>query len=152
MRRNYWRTIQAQRTLRGTTQQGMRSAILPISRRYRAARMFSVNRLNGKFATDTAYGKVKSLRRNIGLQLYSHKFGFKVCYPLQKFDGEIVGDTLTQFINDYSVPQRLTFERASIQTGPKTRFLGAIWRYESNTMSLTQEGRTKTLRSKPSMK
>ena len=45
----------AQRTLRVTTQRGIQSAILPISRRYRADRVFGVRRLNGKFATDTAY-------------------------------------------------------------------------------------------------
>ena len=120
----------AQRTLRVTTQRGVRSAILPISRRYRADRMFSVRRLNGKFATDTAYGKVKSLRGNVGSQLFSHKCGFKACYPLQKIDGNNVGDALTQFISDYGVPERLTFDGASVQTGPKTRFMDAIRRYE----------------------
>ena len=120
----------AQRTLRVTTQRGVRSAILPISRRYRADRMFSVKRLNGKFATDTAYGKVKSLRGNVASQLFSHKCGFKVCYPLQKVDGNNVGDALTQFISDFGVPDRLTFDGASVQTGPKTRFMDAIRRYE----------------------
>ncbi len=120
----------AQRTLRVTTQRGVRSAILPISRRYRADRMFSVKRLNGKFATDTAYGKVKSLRGNIGSQLFSLKCGFKACYPLQKIDGNSVGDALTQFISDYGVPERLTFDGASVQTGPRTRFMDAICRYE----------------------
>jgi hypothetical protein len=33
--------------------------------------MFAVKRLNGKFFTDTAYGKVKSLRGNVGSQLFS---------------------------------------------------------------------------------
>jgi hypothetical protein len=120
----------AQRTLRVTTQRGVRSAILPISRRYRADRVFSVKRLNGKFATDTAYGKIKSLRGNVGSQLFSHKCGFKVCYPLQKIDGNNVGDALTQFISDYGVPENLTFDGASVQTGPKTRFMDAIRRYE----------------------
>jgi hypothetical protein len=122
---------QAQRTLRVTTQRGVRSAILPISQRYRADRMFSVKRLNGKFATDTVYGKVKSLRGNIGSQLFSHKCGFKACYPLhQKIDGNNVGDALTQFISDYGVPERLVFDGASVQTGSKTRFMDAIRRYE----------------------
>ena len=120
----------AQRTLRVTTQRGVRSAILPISRRYRADRMFAVKRLNGKFSTDTAYGKVKSLRGNVGSQLFSHKCGFKACYPLQKIDGNSVGDALTQFISDYGVPERLTFDGASVQTGPKTRFMDAIRRYK----------------------
>jgi hypothetical protein len=122
--------VRAQRTLRVTTQRGVRSAILPISRRYRADRMFSVKRLNGKFATDTAYGKVRSLRGNIGSQLYTHKCGFKASYPLQKINGDSVGDTLTQFISDFGVPERLTFDGASIQTGPKTRFMDAVRKYE----------------------
>ena len=92
--------------------------------------MFAVRRLNGKFATDTAYGKVKSLRGNVGSQVFSHKCGFKACYPLQKIDGNSVGDSLTQFISDYGVPERLTFDGASVQTGPKTRFMDAIRRYE----------------------
>ena len=120
----------AQRTLRVTTQRGVRSAILPISRRYRADRVFGVKRLNGKFATDTAYGKIKSLRGNVGSQIYSHKCGFKVAYPISRVDGNHVGDTLTQFIGDFGVPEQLTFDGASVQTGPKTRFMDAIRRYE----------------------
>ena len=128
----------AQRTLRVTTQRGVRSAILPISRRYRADRIFSVKRLNGKFATDTAYGKVKSVRGNVGSQLFSHKCGFKASYPLQKVDGNSVGDALTQFISDYGVPERLVFDGASVQTGPKTRFMtspaqGGLTRIQPNT-------------------
>jgi hypothetical protein len=60
----------AQRTLRVTTQRGMRSAILPIGRCSRADRVIGVKRLSGKFATDTAYGKLKSLRGNVGCQIY----------------------------------------------------------------------------------
>ena len=120
----------AQRTLRVTTQRGVRSAILPLSRRYRADRVFNVQRLTGKFATDTAYGKVKSLRGNVGSQIYSHKCGFKVSYPLMKVDGNHVGDTLTQFIADFGAPEHLTFDGASVQTGPKTKFMQALRRYE----------------------
>ena len=43
--------------LRVTTQRGVRSAILPIGRRYRADSMYSTKRLNGKFATDTLWAK-----------------------------------------------------------------------------------------------
>ncbi|KAI2513325.1 Reverse transcriptase (RNA-dependent DNA polymerase) [Fragilaria crotonensis] len=121
----------AQRTLRVTTQRGVRSAILPIGRRNRADRVFKVKRLSGKFATDTAYGKLKSLRGNVGCQVYSHKCGFKVAYPMMKVDGNHVGDSLTQFISDFGVPAaQLTFDGASVQTGPKTRFMDAIRRYK----------------------
>jgi hypothetical protein len=122
--------VRAQLTLKVTTQRGIRSAILPISRRYRADRVFSVNQLHGKFATDTAYGKVKSLRSNIGAQLFTHKCGFKASYPLQKINGDSVGNTLTQFINEYGVPERLTFDGASVQTGPKTQFMDAVRKYK----------------------
>lgn len=92
--------------------------------------MFEVKRLSGKFATDTAYGKLKSLRGNVGCQVYSHKCGFKVASPMMKVDGNHVGDSLTQFISDFGVPAQLTFDGASVQTGPKTRFMDAIKRYE----------------------
>jgi hypothetical protein len=92
--------------------------------------VFSVKRLSGKFATDMAYGKLRSLRGNVGSQLYSHKCGFKVSYPIQKIDGDNVGDTLTQFISDYGAPEHLTFDGASVQTGPKTKFMSVIRKYE----------------------
>lgn len=120
----------AQRTLRVTTQRGIRSAILPISRRYRADRIFGVRRLNGKFATDTVYGKIKSLRGNVGSQLFSHKCGFKAAYPIQRIDGDHVGNALTQFISDFGVLEHLTFDGASVQTGVRTRFMDAIRKYE----------------------
>ena len=54
------------------------------------------------------------------------------CYPLQNVDWNAVGDTQTQFISDYGVPECLTFDKASVQTGPKTRFmLDAIRRYRN---------------------
>ncbi len=102
--------IRAQQTLRVTTQRGVRSAILPISRQHQADRVFGVKRLNGKFSTDTAYGKLRSLRSNIACQIYSHKYGFKAAYTPQKVDGNHVGDTLTQFISDYGAPEHLTFD------------------------------------------
>lgn len=43
-----------------TTQLGICSAILPISRRYRADRIYGLKQLRGKFATDTLYPEEKS--------------------------------------------------------------------------------------------
>ena len=48
-------------TVKATLQRGTRSAILPISRRYRADRQYGVKRLKGKFYTDNLWGKSKSL-------------------------------------------------------------------------------------------
>ncbi|KAI2511683.1 Reverse transcriptase (RNA-dependent DNA polymerase) [Fragilaria crotonensis] len=47
-----------------------------------------------------------------------------------KVNGNTVGDTLTQFIGDFGAPAHLTFDGASVQTGPRTRFMEAIHRYE----------------------
>lgn len=121
----------AQRTIHVTTQHGVRSAILPISRRYQADRVFNVKCLAGKFAMDTAYGTLKSLRENVGSQVYSHKCRFKTAYPMMKVDGNQVGDNLTQFIGNYGAPpEHLTFDGASVQTGLKMRFMQAIRRCE----------------------
>ena len=73
----------------------------------------------------------KSLQGNVVPQLFSHKCGFKVCYPLhQKINGKSVGDALTQFISNFGVPERLTFDGESVQNRPKTLFMDAISCYE----------------------
>jgi hypothetical protein len=73
-----------------------------------------------------------TMRNNIACQIYLHKCGFSATYPVQKVDGNHVGDTLTQFISDYGAPEHLTFDGESVQTGPKTRFMDAIRRYKIN--------------------
>ena len=61
----------AEATLKATTQRGTRSAIMPISRRYRADRMFQVKRLNGKFATDTLFSDEISFAEYLWTSLYT---------------------------------------------------------------------------------
>ena len=54
--------VQAQQTLQVTTQRGVRSAILPLIRRYRTDRMYNAKKLRDqKFYTDTLFGRVKSI-------------------------------------------------------------------------------------------
>lgn len=73
---------------------------------------------------------IRSLRGNVGSQLHSHKCGFKASYPIQKIDGNNMGDTITQLIRDYGAPEHLRFDGASVQTGPKTRCMSAIRKNE----------------------
>ena len=47
---------QATLTLKHTTQRLVRSALLPLGRRYRADRMFQQRRLHGDWYTDTVFG------------------------------------------------------------------------------------------------
>ena len=88
----------AEDTIKATTQRGTRSAIMPISRRYRADRMFQVKRLNGKFATDTLFADEKSLLQNACGQVYTHKCDFSAFYPLISESGENLGNSLLEFI------------------------------------------------------
>ena len=62
----------ARATLAATLQNGTRSAILPLSRRYKADRQYNLKRLDSKFATDTFYSNVRSLIGNNCTQIYSH--------------------------------------------------------------------------------
>ena len=52
---------QAALTLKSTNQILKRSALMPLSRRYRADRMFGVKKLNCMMATDTLDARVKSI-------------------------------------------------------------------------------------------
>lgn len=118
----------AKQMLRVTRQQGTRSAILPIGRRYRADRMYDVKRLSGKFATDTLYGKVQSLRGYKATQIYSHKCGFKAAYHVTKVNNDQVGQSLNDFIFEYGAPSHLTYDGAAVQVGARTVFQDTIRR------------------------
>ena len=72
----------AKYSLKFTTQRGMISDILPLGHQYRSYTTYRIQILRGKFSTDTDYFKIKSLRGNIGSQVYSHKCGFNHAFHL----------------------------------------------------------------------
>lgn len=113
----------ARETLRATLQKGVRSAILPLGRRYRADRMFGRRRLEGRFSSDTAWFKVKSLRGNVASQIYYHKCGFSAGYNIPQANDAHVGNSLADFMSDFGVPAHLTVDGASVQTGRHTKFM-----------------------------
>ena len=116
-------------TLRATTQNGIRSAILPLSRRFRADRMYGVKRLYGRFASDTLFITTKSLHHNTYAQVYSHKCGFSTCYPMQDTKGDTVGDSLYNFVHDFGAPEHLTFDGFQSQVGKGTKFRKGLRQY-----------------------
>ena len=116
----------ARATMTATTQMATRSAVLPISRRYRADQMYGVKRLQGKFSTDTLWAASKSLNQNKTAQIFSNKNGFPVCYPLKDATGDAIGDSLLDFIHDFGVPEHLTSDGASSQEGKNTKFAKGI--------------------------
>lgn len=122
----------AKATLNTTTHRSTRSAILPLYRRYRAERRYNLKRLNKKFATDTFYGDIKSLNQNIGAQIFSHKIGFNVCYPLKSTTGNELGDCLQHFVHDFGVPNKLKSDGHPSQAGYNTHFQTIIRKYNIN--------------------
>ena len=118
---------QATNTIQVTTQKGMRSAILPLSRRYRADRVFERPLLRGQFSTDTMDGRVKSLDGNRYAQVFATKDLFAAAYPMQS--KSMAGEGLRQFVHEYGRPEHLTFDGSGEQTGKKTEFMKNIRKY-----------------------
>ena len=123
----------AKATIEATMQRGIRSALLPLSRRYKADRMYKMKTLDAKFATDTLYAEEKSLLQNTCAQIYSNKVGFGVCYPMRNAKGATIGQTLKDFCHDFGIPAHLTFDGATAQVGKNTDFARAINKYEIKT-------------------
>ena len=118
---------QATKTIQVTTQKGMRSAILPLSRRYRADRVFERPLLRGQFSTDTMDGRVKSLDGNRYAQVFATKDLFAAAYPMQL--KSMAGEGLRQIVHDYGRPEHLTFDGSGEQCGKKTEFMKNIRKY-----------------------
>ena len=118
--------IKAQATLEATTQNFKRSAILPISRRYRADRFYDLKKLDGKFSTDTIWADVKSVNQHKYAQVYTHKCGFSVVYPIDNMTGDAIGQTLIDFIHDFGIPAFLTFDGHKSQVNSGSLFMRTI--------------------------
>lgn len=75
----------ARNTLEYTTQMNVRSALLPLTRRYRTDLLSQrVRRLNTRFYTDTMFSKVgTSLRGNTCAQVFTDGNGAVFSYPMR---------------------------------------------------------------------
>ncbi|KAI2495086.1 Reverse transcriptase (RNA-dependent DNA polymerase) [Fragilaria crotonensis] len=118
---------QAHETIKATTQNCIRSAVLPLSRRYRADRIFEKPLLRGGFYTDTMDGRCKSTSGNRYAQVFANKDFFAMAYPLTAKSA--AGDALRQFINEFGRPERLTFDGSQEQCGRKTEFMKNVRKY-----------------------
>jgi hypothetical protein len=110
---------QAHETIKVTTQNCIRSAVLPLSRRYRADR--------GDFYTDTMDGRSRSIKGNRYSQVFANKDFFAIAFPLATKAG--AGNALRQFINEFGRPERLTFNGSQEQCGRKTEFMANVRKY-----------------------
>ena len=103
---NLWCIVikKSKATVEATIQQGAKSAILPLSRRYRSNRVYIFNRLNSWFSIDTLFSEIKSLNQNVCAQVFCHKVGFSATYPIQAGSGYTIGQSYKYFYHDYGVP------------------------------------------------
>ena len=118
--------IKAQATLKATTQHFKRSAILPISRRYRADRFYEMKKLNSKFSTDTLWADVRSINQHKYAQVFTHKCGFSVVYPMNNMTGDSIGQALIDFSHDFGIPKYLVFDGHKSQVGAGSLFMRTI--------------------------
>ena len=82
--------------------------------------MYNLKSLNGKFATDTFYLEQKLLKQNVCAQVFSHKGGSAVVYPMKEVTSNSIGQALKDFLHDFWVPERLTFDGPSAQISSDT--------------------------------
>jgi hypothetical protein len=118
---------QARSTWKVTTQNAVRSAEMPLGRRYKADRVFERPLLRGHFYRDTSDGRNKSLDGNKYAQVFANKDFFAVAYPMESKSG--AGEALRQFVHEYGRPEQLTTDGSREQCGKKTEFMRNIRKY-----------------------
>lgn len=112
-------------TLKHTTQLGIRSAIGPLTRRYRTDLLqLHHRRLNTVIYTDTMFSKSKSLKGHTCAQVFTDGKGFIHAVPMKS--KKEAGDALRQFINDFGIPIKMAYDGAKEQVGPGTEFQKAL--------------------------
>ena len=118
----------ARNTLKYTTQLGVRSAIGPLTRRYRTDLLqLHHRRLNTTIWTDTMFSKTKSLKGNTCCQIFTDGCGFIHAVPMKS--KREAGRALRSFIHDFGIPKTMSFDGSKEQTGPGTEFQKLLIHY-----------------------
>ena len=73
---------QATATLKSTTQKIVRSAVLPLGRRYKTDRLYHLPRLPGDWYNDTLHGCTKYKEGNKYGQVFTNNTYFAAIYPM----------------------------------------------------------------------
>ena len=110
----------AKKTLKMTTQSGIRHALHPLHRRYRVDHLdLNKRRLNDRFSMDHMLAKTVSLNGNKGAFVYTNGKFTKV-YPVST--QAKVAETLTDFSDDVGIPSDLRVDLAPEMEGRHTAF------------------------------
>ena len=93
--------------------------------------MFSIIQLDGKFATNIFFSKIKSICGNTYCQVFFQKVGFKASHPkISATGGDSLGEALDDFVHDFGAPMHLTFDGHQSQVGKKMRFFQGLPKYK----------------------
>ena len=111
---------QAAMTLQATTQNHVRSAVMPLSRRYRTDRMYEPKRLRCDMASDTMDPRTDGLHGNRYCQVFGNKLMFAEAYPIAKKSE--CGDALRRFLTDYGAPDNMITDGSREQTATGSDF------------------------------
>lgn len=111
----------AKDTIKATTQLGIRSAVGPLTRRYRTDLMQAHHRrLNTTFYTDTMFSKSKSITGNTVAQVYTDGQGFVHVDP--RTSKAMAGLTLGSLVETVGIPNKIIYDGAPEQVGPNSEF------------------------------
>ena len=116
----------ARRTLKVTTQRGIRYAQHPLTRRYRTDMMqLRYRRLADTWYTDVMFPKVKSVNGDNTVSIMTNG-SYVWAYPMRtKAD---VAVALNEFHQEVGIPRKIVFDGAAEQAGPNTDFMRLIRR------------------------
>ncbi len=102
----------AKRTLRVTTQAGLRNIYAPSERKVRLkAPWLKFPSINTKFFADAAHAQVPGIGREIGFTAFTDGKGFDAVYPFVAVRD--YADSLMKFIQQFGVPKTLVTDGAS---------------------------------------
>ena len=104
----------AKRTLKVTTQMGVRNVLAPGERKLRQRlNHLKFPNLKGRFYTDTMFSKVKSLGGHTAAQVFTNGRGYDRFYPISKKSE--APEALISFVQDVGIPQELVSDNAEEQ-------------------------------------
>ena len=111
----------AKKTLKVTTQRGIRTVLYPtLDRRFKTNdKMLRYSRLNTNMYADTMFTSKISLRQNTCGQVYTNDLDFTRFYPMK--DIKQMHETLSKFPRKEDMPTNLIVDSAREQVGHKVR-------------------------------
>ena len=115
---------QAKMTLEATTQHHSRSAVMPLSRRYRMDRMFEPKRLRCEMATDTMDPRCDGMHGTRYCQVFGSRHMFAEAYPITKKSD--CHEALNTFLRDYGAPDSMIMDGSKEQTQKNTKFQATL--------------------------